>query len=59
VRDGRLHALPFTIRSSHVSLLSRAGGYATLGEATPRVEAGQTIRISLFSAGGAPFEVEN
>ena len=58
VRDGRLHAMPFTIRSSHVSLLSRAGGYATLGEAVPRVEAGEVIRISLFSAGGAPFEVE-
>jgi len=51
--------VPFTIRSSHVSLLARASGYATLGEAAPRVEAGETLRISLFSAGGAPFEVES
>ena len=36
-----------------------AFGYATLGEAAPRVEAGETLRISLFSAGGAPFEVES
>ena len=59
IRGGRLHAVPFTIRSSHVSLLARASGYATLGEAAPRVEAGETLRISLFSAGGAPFEVES
>jgi len=59
IRGDRLHAVPFTIRSSHVSLLARASGYATLGEAAPRVEAGETLRISLFSAGGAPFEVES
>jgi molybdenum cofactor synthesis domain-containing protein len=58
IRDGRLHAVPFTIRSSHVSLLSRASGYVTLGETAPRVEAGETVSVALFSAGGVPFEIE-
>jgi molybdopterin biosynthesis enzyme len=57
-RDGRFHAAPFTIRSSHVSLLSRASGYVTLGEDAPRIEAGEVVRVSLFSSGGAPIENE-
>jgi molybdenum cofactor synthesis domain-containing protein len=57
-RNGRLHAAPFTIRSSHVSLLSRASGYVTIGEGAPRIEAGDVVRVSLFSAGGAPIENE-
>jgi molybdopterin molybdotransferase len=58
LRDGRLHALPFAIRSSHVSLLARASGYVTLGEDAPRVAPGELIGVSLFSAGGAPIEAE-
>jgi molybdopterin molybdotransferase len=53
---GRLFAAPIAIRSSHTSLLARAGGFATVGESPSRVEAGQPIGVTLFSAGGAPVE---
>jgi len=44
------------LRSSHTSLLARATGYVTLDESHPRVEAGERVRVALFSAGGAPVE---
>jgi len=53
---GRLLAEPLPLRSSHVSLLARAGGYVTLGESAPNVEVGESVRLTLFSSGGAPIE---
>ncbi len=56
-RAGRLEAQPLQLRSAQTSLLARASGYATLGEDTPRVAAGELANVTLFSAGGAPVEV--
>lgn len=53
---GRTLAEPAPIRSSHTSLLARAGGYATIGEAPARIAAGESITIALFACGGAPVE---
>jgi molybdenum cofactor synthesis domain-containing protein len=53
---GKLFAEPAPIRSSHTSLLARAGGYASIGEWPARIEAGATVLISLFASGGAPVE---
>jgi molybdopterin molybdotransferase len=49
-----LVAEPLVLRSAHTSLLARAGGFVTLGEASPRVEAGASVAVTLFSSGGAP-----
>jgi molybdopterin molybdotransferase len=52
----RLVAEPLVLRSAHTSLLARASGFVTLGETSPRVEAGAPVGVTLFSAGGAPVE---
>jgi molybdenum cofactor synthesis domain-containing protein len=54
----RLIAEPLALRSSHVSLPARAAGYVTLGEDRPHVAAGERVRVSLYSSGGAPFELD-
>ncbi len=51
----RLVAEPLTIRSAQTSLLAHASGYATVGEAPARIEAGDRVGITLFSSGGAPI----
>jgi molybdenum cofactor synthesis domain-containing protein len=53
---GTLVAEPLPLRSSHVSLLARAGGYVTLGETATPIEAGERVGVALFSSGGAPAE---
>ena len=55
LRGAMLVAEPLTIRSAQTSLLARASGYATLGETHARIEAGETIGITLLSGGGAPI----
>ncbi|GAC1444516.1 MAG: molybdopterin-binding protein [Vulcanimicrobiaceae bacterium] len=55
-RGAMLYAEPLAIRSAQTSLLARASGYATIGEAQARVAAGDRIAISPFSCGGAPIE---
>ncbi|MBC5810423.1 MAG: molybdopterin molybdotransferase MoeA [Candidatus Eremiobacteraeota bacterium] len=55
-RGPELFAQPLPLRSSHVSLLARASGYATLSETMPAVELGARLDIALFSAGGSPIE---
>jgi len=57
VSGGRFEAEPLQIRSAQTSLLARASGYATVGEEPSRVEAGESLRITLFSCGGAPVEI--
>ena len=52
---GATYAEPLALRSAHTSLLARASGYAILGEDASRIEAGATVRIHRFSAGGAPL----
>jgi molybdenum cofactor synthesis domain-containing protein len=54
--NGRLLAEPLVLRSAQTSLLARSAGYATLGETSSRIAAGDVVRIALFSAGGAPIE---
>jgi putative molybdopterin biosynthesis protein len=56
VRGATLVAEPLPLRSSHTSLLSRAAGYVTLGELRPRIDAGASVSVTLFSCGGAPIE---
>ncbi len=55
LRGATLVAEPLTIRSAQTSLLARASGYAIIGETRARVEAGETIGITLLSGGGAPI----
>lgn len=55
-QNGRLLAEPLVLRSAQTSLLARASGYATVGEEPSRIGAGELVRITLFSAGGAPVE---
>jgi molybdenum cofactor synthesis domain-containing protein len=52
-----LIAEPLLLRSSHVSLPARASGYVTLGEDRPEVAEGESVRVSLYSSGGAPIEI--
>ncbi|MGP6191444.1 MAG: molybdopterin molybdotransferase MoeA [Vulcanimicrobiaceae bacterium] len=52
----RLAAEPLVLRSAHTSLLARAAGFVVLGETNPRVEAGASVAVTLFSSGGAPVE---
>ncbi|MFZ1124069.1 MAG: gephyrin-like molybdotransferase Glp [Candidatus Baltobacteraceae bacterium] len=55
--DGaRLAAEPLELRSAHTSLLARAAGFVTLGEANHRVEAGARVAVTSFCSGGAPVE---
>jgi molybdopterin molybdotransferase len=55
--DGtRLVAEPLELRSAHTSLLARAGGFVTLGEANHLAEAGTPVTVTLFTSGGAPVE---
>jgi len=56
MEKGRLLAEPLALRSAQTSLLARASGYAKIGEEPARVEAGERVRVTLFSAGGAPIE---
>ncbi|GAC1306026.1 MAG: molybdopterin molybdotransferase MoeA [Vulcanimicrobiaceae bacterium] len=56
LRGALLTAEPLTIRSAQTSLLARASGYARIGEAATRIEAGERVAIALFAAGGAPIE---
>jgi len=56
-RAGTIYAEPFTIRSSQTSLLARASGYVTVGDAMPHCDAGDRVDVSLFSCGGAPIEL--
>ncbi len=55
-RGATVYARPLAIRSAQTSLLARAGGYATLDEDGATIAAGDTVRITLFSCGGAPIE---
>jgi molybdenum cofactor synthesis domain-containing protein len=55
-RNGRLLAEPLVLRSAQTSLLARASGYATIGEDPSGIAAGEPVRVTLFSAGGAPIE---
>jgi len=57
-RGGELEAEPLRLRSAQTSLLARASGYATIGEDPSHVAAGQLVNVTLFSAGGAPVEVQ-
>jgi molybdenum cofactor synthesis domain-containing protein len=50
----QLLAEPLPLRSAHASLLARASGYVELGEASPRIEAGEPVAVTLFASGGAP-----
>lgn len=52
----RLLARPLKIHSAHTSLLARAFGYAIVGENPWRIEAGESLSVRRFSAGGAPLE---
>ncbi len=44
VLDG-VAARPLALRSSHTSLLARAGGYVVVGPERPRVEAGEPVTV--------------
>jgi hypothetical protein len=39
-----------------VSLPARAAGFATIGERPARIEAGEPVRITRYTAGGAPVD---
>jgi molybdopterin molybdotransferase len=54
--EGKILATPLPLRSSHVSLLARAGGYVTLGETASPIAAGERVTVTRFSCGGAPVE---
>ncbi len=54
---GALVAEPLVIRSAYTSLLTRAAGYAIIGESDARVDAGESVLVYPFSSGGAPVEV--
>ncbi|HMD03420.1 MAG TPA: molybdopterin molybdotransferase MoeA, partial [Candidatus Baltobacteraceae bacterium] len=58
LRSGRarLQAEPLAIRSSHVALLARAGGYVTIGESPHRIETGEPVQVTQFSSGGSSPE---
>ena len=56
LRGATLYAEPFSIRSAQTSLLARASGYVAVGESPSTVAAGVTVRVTLFSCGGAPIE---
>jgi molybdopterin biosynthesis enzyme len=47
-----LSAKPLSLTSSHASLLARAHGYVVLGETHSRIEAGTSVRVVPFAAGG-------
>ncbi|MBD5656521.1 MAG: hypothetical protein IAI50_15265, partial [Candidatus Eremiobacteraeota bacterium] len=53
--NGCLLAEPLVLRSAQTSLLARASGFATIGEEPSRVAAGEAVRVTLFSSGGAPI----
>jgi len=53
---GRLLARPLRIHSAWVSLPARAAGFATIGERPARIEAGEPVRITRYTAGGAPVD---
>ncbi|GAC1302570.1 MAG: molybdopterin molybdotransferase MoeA [Vulcanimicrobiaceae bacterium] len=55
LHGAQLVAEPLLIRSAQTSLLARASGYATIGETSGRIEAGERIGITLFASGGAPI----
>ena len=48
--DSSLKADPLQIRSSMVSLLARANGYVTLGEAVERLEVGTVVDVRVLEA---------
>jgi molybdenum cofactor synthesis domain-containing protein len=50
-----LVASPLHLHSAHVSLLARAHGYTIVGEQRFRIEAGETLRVLPFGAGGPPI----
>jgi molybdenum cofactor synthesis domain-containing protein len=52
---GRLLASPLKLHSAHVSLLSRAHGYVVVGEVPSRIEAGEPVRVEMFSSAGPPI----
>lgn len=53
-REGSSYlAHPLALRSAHTSLLARAAGFVVVGEMPARIEAGASIRVALFSSGGA------
>jgi molybdopterin molybdotransferase len=58
LHGARLVAEPLPLRSAQTSLLARASGYATVGESPARIEAGEPVRVTLFSCGGAPIAAE-
>ena len=55
LRGTQLIAEPLAIRSAQTSLLARASGFATIGEAKAHVAAGERLGITLFACGGAPI----
>jgi molybdenum cofactor synthesis domain-containing protein len=54
VSGGRVLAAPLRIHSAHVSLLANAHGYVVIGEIQHRIEAGEPVRVELFSGAGPP-----
>lgn len=58
LRGAQVMADPILIRSAQTTLLSRASGYATLGERSTSIAAGERVAITLFSSGGAAIVAE-